>query len=366
MKRRTNLINNALSLLLTMGAFFAVIYFCDLRYVQAEMITVILYVVVGAIIAGIFNAFAHEFGHVIAGKKNGFVLSSVTVWFFRWSRIGKHIRFDFVMIGDEAGYTEMIPTVTDNLSKRFKAMTLGGIISSFILMLVGIPALFVTTLPLWLFCVWAMFLPIGAYYFFGNALPMISYGARNDGAVVYGLNKQDDNSKVTVALLAIQAELYNGKTPKEIDKQLYFDLPQLPEDDLCFTMLLNARYNYYLDIEDFDNAKKTSDRLLELVEYMPKAYKYIVQADALYNACTFAFDEDVADDLMYELEKYLNSVNSATNLRVKLAYVLYVKKEKEGAQAFYKRGLKVAAKMQIKGLEEFEKALYERIKIDLA
>ena len=364
MSRRTNIINYIISMVITLGTLLAVVVVCNSRYTE-QLFEVMLKFVVGAICAGLVNTFAHELGHLIAGKKNGFVFSEMCVWFFKWKKVKNKIRFNFAMIGEEAGYTDMLPTYADNMAVRLKKMTLGGVIASGVLMVLGIIPFCIPTLPSWVFCVFAMFLPIGAYFFFTSALPSSSGGVRNDGAVVYGINKNDDTTKVTLNLLAIHAELYNGKSPSEIDEDLYFNLPQLPEDDVNFTMLLNARYLYYLDKEDYDNAKKTTDRLLSVLDYMPKAYRCAVKTDALYNACTFDYNEDVADDLMYELEKYLNNINSTTNVRAKLAYLLYVRKEKDAFDLFYKKGLKEVSRCQLKGLGEFEKKLFEKMKQDV-
>ena len=361
MKKRSNIINYVATLAVTVATLFAVVLICNNRY-GGRMIDAVIKLVVGALFAGIINAFAHELGHLIAGKKNGFVLSEITVWFFRWKRIGKKTKFSLVMIGDEAGYTEMIPTKKENVKIGFIKMTRGGIIASLVLTIFGLPPLFMPFLPVWVFVLWAMFLPMGAYYFFGNFLPVISMGARNDGAVLLSMKKNDDASKGTENLLKIQAELYHGKTPSEIDDELYFNLPQLPEDDMLFAMLLNARYAYFLDKEDFENAKKVLDRLLSLEEYLPKSFFTIVKTEALYSACTFDFDEEKADDLVYELEKFLNNVNVSLTVRAKLAYLLNVKRESDGLDIFFSKGYKEADKQQIKGLREFERKLLDRLK----
>ncbi|MBR2498184.1 MAG: hypothetical protein IKB67_00490 [Clostridia bacterium] len=363
MSRRTNVISYIVSMVATLGALFVVVSICNSRYSQ-ELLPALIKLLVGAMVSGLFNSLVHELGHLIAGKANEFVFSEMNVWFFRWKKVKNKIRFNLVMMGEEAGYTDMVPKHGDNLSTRLKKMTLGGIVASAILTVVGIVPLFIVKLPVCAFCIWSMFLPISAYFFFTSMMPSSSGGVRNDGAVIYGLKKMDDVAKVTVNLLKIQAELYNGKTPSEIDESLYFDLPQLPEDDVNFAMLLNARYTYYLDKKDFENASKTTDRLLSVLDYVPKAYRFAIQTDALYNACTFDYNENTADDLAYELEKFLNNVNTATNVRAKLAYLLYVRKEKESAEAFYKKGIRESKKYFIKGLGEFERKLFEEMKKD--
>ena len=94
MKKRSNIINYVATLAVTVVALFAVVLICNNRY-GGRMIDAVIKLVVGALFAGIINAFAHELGHLIAGKKNGFTLSEITVWFFRWKRIGKKTKFSF-------------------------------------------------------------------------------------------------------------------------------------------------------------------------------------------------------------------------------------------------------------------------------
>lgn len=358
MSRRKNLLNNLLYILLSMGALFALVYLCSRRY-YSNVFSALLKISVGALIAGFIVTFMHELGHLIAGKRNGFAFAEMRVWFFRWRKNGKKTNFSLCWFGEEAGYTDMMPKTTENIEKRFKKMVRGALIASFVAMIIGVPPLFIKTLPVWIYCIWGSFFPVGAYVFFGNALPMLNEGLSNDGAVLSGIKKGDDSMKVALSVLKIQAEMYQGKTPKEVDESLYFNLPQLPEDDPNFVLLLNARYNYYLDLGDYENAKKVTARLLSLEEDMPKAYTFPIKTDALYNACTFDFDEEKADDLVYELEKYLNNVNTATNVRAKLAYILNVKGETESADIFYKKGIKEAENSQIKGYGVFEKKLLD-------
>lgn len=365
LRKRTSIVNTAITFALTAGLVFVAALIVNGKY-GVSGAEPLLYYLIGGIVFGLLNAFAHEFGHILACKKNGFLVLSTTVWFFKWTRVNKRMRFNFTLIGDEAGYTESIPTHTDNMEIRYKRTALGGIYASLIALVVGVGLTFtVYAVSYRVFCVLSMALPVSAYYFFGNALPAINYGEKNDGAVVYGIKKKDISTAVAVSLLKIQAELMSGKTPSEIDEKLYFDLPQLPEDDLNFIRLLSARYGYYLDKEDYENAKKISDRLYGLVDQIPKIYEQAVKMDALYGYCTYDFNEDMADEIMYELEKPLNAVNDATNIRLKLAYLLYVKKEYENVKDMFFYGLKRAEKSIVKGLGLYEKKLLLKMKEDV-
>ena len=318
----------------------------------------------GATISGTLLTFLHEIGHVVFGKKNGFDFMSMCILFFKWEKVKGKISFSFTIPANQLGYTEMVPKYPEDIQKRYVKMSLGPLYFTVLPCLLGIVPLFLNFLPIWAYCLWASFLPIGAYSILDNFLPAEYEGEKNDGAVVLGMKRQDDSSKVTSNLLIIQANLYQGKIPSQIDKDIYFALPQLPEDDPNFFRLLNARYNYYLDLGDFENAKKTTERLLSLEEYFSPSYMCVAKADALYNACTFDYDEDVADDLTYELEKYLNKFNTCTNLRIKSAYILRLQGDKDVFDNFYKKGKKDALNCQIKGLGLFEIKLLDKLKQD--
>ena len=364
MSRRVNFINNAIELILTIAGLFAVVMVANGTF-NANLGIVLTFFAIGAIIAGFVCTVLHETGHLIAGKKNGFAFVSMVIWFFRWSKERGKITFDFVMMGDEAGYTEMVAKNTENLDKRLKNMTLGGLIATAPAMLMGvIPFFIVDKLSLFGFLLWAMFLPIGIYMFFGDALPMSSGGFGNDGKVLYSIKRNDDDIKVCLSILKIQSELFNGKTPSEIDEKYYFDLPQLAEDNWNFATLLSARYEYYLDKKDYENAKKTTDRMLSLTQYFPRSYEYAVKVHALYNACTFDRNDTLADDLMSELEKYLNKRNGSVEIRVKMAYLLYIKGETEALDVFYKKGVKETNKCPLRGEGVFERKLLEEMKAD--
>ena len=167
MSRKTNITNYIITMAAMLGTLFLAVYVCNLVF-GGDIIDAAIQFLVGAIIAGFVHTAAHELAHLIVGKKTGFAFSSMTIWFFKWSKIRNKIRIDLTMIGEEAGYTEMIPTSSDNLSKRFVKMTSAGYIASLIFTIIGLPAIFLAlytdALNVWVYCIWVMFLPIGVYF----------------------------------------------------------------------------------------------------------------------------------------------------------------------------------------------------------
>lgn len=360
MSRKLNVINNIITIIFTVVVSYICFAFCVGKF-NKQLLELALPLVLGLILVSFLQTFFHELGHLFFGKLNGFVLISFRVWFVKFYRRKNKIKTCFSKLNDAAGATEMVAKNSNNLLKRFKSMTFGGLLFSFLSMLLGLIAIFVD-MPYWLACIIILFLPVGCYSVLGNLLTIEEYGYKNDGATLLGLKKQDDNSKIIVGLLNIQSQLFNGKTPSEIDQNFYFDLPQLPEDNSNFLSLLIFRYYYYLDKGDYAEALKIIQRLLTLEMYMTKDMQMGVKTEALYMYSAHFRDEQKVDDLMYELEDYLNKNNTASVVRAKLAYILFIGEENADVNLFYKKGIKEAKKCPILGLKNFEIKLLDKLK----
>ena len=361
MRKSVNIFSAVVSYGVALGLFILVLLLCNNNFIGTTYATMGL-LLAGVAISGFLNTLVHEFGHIIIGKMNGFSLISFTVWFFNWKKVNKKLKFSFVMMGDEAGYTEMLSTSVDNLSKRFRRLSLGGIFASFIMLIIGVVIVcLISFLPYEVFCIFSTLLPISAYYFLGSLLPSSADGVLNDGGVALGIKKNLPSAQVIVSTLAIQCQLFSGKTPSEIEEKYYFQVPQLPEDDINFIVLLHYRYMYFLDKEDFEKASSINKRISSLMEYIPKSMQHVFKAEELYEACTFNFNEDKADELMYECDKYLNKSNTATNIRIKMAYLKYLLKEEEMLEEFYNKGIREIKKTPIKGYGAFEKKLLDKL-----
>ena len=58
----------------------------------------------------------------------------------------------------------------------------------------------------------------------------------------------------------------------------------------------------------------------------------------------------------------VNNVNNATNVRVKLAYLIYVAKKKDACDAFYEKGLRECKRCPVLGLAKMEQKLFDKLK----
>ena len=56
--------------------------------------------------------------------------------------------------------------------------------------------------------------------------------------------------------------------------------------------------------------------------------------------------------------------NGSLEIRAKIAYILYIRKEKDALDVFYRKGVKEANKACLRGLGLFERKLLEEMKKD--
>ena len=155
---------------------------------------------------------------------------------------------------------EIVPKTDRGLKGRLIVTTLGGIVFNLIFAAFGIVALTVPAVPTYL----AMTIPASLYLLAVNALPLTNESGKTDGLVIAELIRGDDEAKVALAVLAVQAQVLGGKPIEEVDKNLLFDLPQIAEDEPAFISLTELRASYFKAIGDSENAEKYSARFEQL------------------------------------------------------------------------------------------------------
>ena len=80
-----------------------------------------------------------------------------------------------------------------------------------------------------------------------------------------------------------------------------------------------------------------------------------IQTELLFAYSSFMLDEDTADDVFEDNDKYLNKVLSVTTLRAKGAYVKNVIKDEALYNDIYQKALQLADEIEVKGLSLYEK-----------
>ena len=209
----------------------------------------------------------HEFGHVLFASVCGMELEYVKFFCFKLVRRGGKLRFSFAspFAPDE---TQAVPKTGGNMRRRAAWYTLGGLIfSGAFLTCILTAAIICSAFEATKFVLWGI-VPYAAYLFFLNLAPLEYPSGKTDALVYRGIQKGYDAEKNMLAAMEIQGNLYAGKSYTEIDESLYFNQPQLCEDQPLFAVMLDLRYRYYLEKGEYDNAADCLNRLANAQAYL--------------------------------------------------------------------------------------------------
>ncbi|MDE6613218.1 MAG: hypothetical protein K2K28_01535, partial [Clostridia bacterium] len=211
----------ALNVILSLGLAAVCAYVCATDG-AIESLPLSLGVLFAIIIVSIpLASFLHELGHIIFGA-----LAKISA---------KPV---FKAFGSSC--VKLKPKTDKSLKNRIIVTALGGLYVNLLCIILGIVALCVRAVPAEI----SGILPFSFYLYFLNSMPFEYYGGKTDGLVICDLVTGEDEAKVMLAVLTVQAQVFGGKSIEEIDEKLLFDLPQIREDNESFIALTELRYEF--------------------------------------------------------------------------------------------------------------------------
>ena len=272
MNRRASLLYGIFCLLALIVGFLFVF---SMLWVRGSLTLVIG--VVCMLFAFVFAPAVHEFGHVAFAWGNGMKLAYLKFFCFSWKRTGKRLRFAFAnpFAPDE---TQVVPAYGGDMLKRAKAYTLGGLVfgGTWLLICVLCACLIPNVHYLW------GLVPFSAYLVLLNIVPASYATGLTDMSVYGGLCKGEPVQKNMLSAMEIQGRLFAGESYAEIDEELYFNTPQIAEDEPLFLVMLDLRYRYYLDKGDLEKASECLNRLALLQGYLSEMEAERVAGELVY------------------------------------------------------------------------------------
>ena len=352
MKRRLATIYAIFCTLLFVGGL-VVLFIFSWRAGEKQTLACLISMLVGFVFVPIF----HEYGHLfflIINKMDCVYIKCFC--FAQYIKDGKkRIKFASPFAPDQ---TQAVPKCGGNMKKRASAYTLGGLIFSVILLalLIG-GGVAVALFGKFSFALWGA-VPYAAYIFLLNVAPLEYPNGPTDASVYRSIKKGDDTATVMLAAMEIQGQIYEGKTFAEIDKNLYFNLPQLCEDDRLFAVILELRYRYYIDKEDYKNAADCLNRLIQTQEYLNADEMEKIAAELTYmHALNGDFER--AEEGGKLCQNYLKG-NTPAAKRILAAYSAAFGKT-EAAQVLIAQAKSVLKNERMLGMRRFEEKLVARI-----
>jgi len=242
----------------------------------------ILACLIGMLIGFMFSSTVHELGHILFATLSGMECVYVKFFCFAFGR-GTDGKMKLSLVSPFADdRTQVLPKHSKNMQSRACAYTLGGLaFGSLFLLIVLVVALITTCLgaPSYLF--WGM-LPYAAYLVLLNVVPLEYASGKTDMLVFVGLKKGYDAEKTMLSAMEIHGCLYEGKSFAEIDEGKYYDLPQLCEDEPLYAVILDLRYRYHLEKEEYEKAADCLNRLAQSQAYLPDEELEKVAAELTY------------------------------------------------------------------------------------
>ena len=313
--------------------------------------------IVGLIYGFVLSPILHELGHVSFAQIANMDYVYVKFFCFKiYIKNGKkRLGFASPFAPDE---TQVLPKAGGNMQKRAILYTLGGLIygGAFLLIILA-GAILCTAVGKTSYLLWGM-VPYAAYLFLLN-LPPVEYASGKTDTLVYlGLKKGYAAEKTMLSAMEIQGQLYAGKSFAEIDEKFYFDVPQLCEDEPLFAVMLDLKYRYFLEKEEYDKAADCLNRLAQAQEYLPDFEVEKLAAELTY-LHSLRGDLERAEESGKLCREYLQSNETAAK-RVLAAYSKAFGKT-DAIELLKAQAQACLEQERIKGVRKFEEILLARI-----
>lgn len=344
MNRKASIIYDIVCLLLLIGGFLIVFFL-----LEKCSTTVALLGLLCIFVSLVVTPAVHELGHLVFALANGMKLAYIHFSCFCWKRSGKKLHFSFAnpFIADE---TQVVPAFGGNMLKRAKAYTLGGLIFGVAWLCICILSACFIPNAVYL---WGL-VPSATYSVLLNIVPANYPAGLTDMAVYVGLCKGESVQKNMLSAMEIQGRLFAGESYAEIDGDLYFDTPQIAEDEPLFLLMLDLRYRYYLDKGDLEKASECLNRLASLQGYLSETETERIAGELVY-IHSLNGDSKRAKECGELCERYLSGMD-ITAKRILCAYT-YAFGEKEKAIEFRQIALDTLEEEWISGHAKSEKKL---------
>ena len=350
--RRLALSYAALLTILLCGGFVLAFYFAWQSGARASV-----FCIFGIMLGFIFAPIVHEFGHMAMASCGKMDCVYAKFFCFKiYVKKGKK-RFGFAspLAADQ---TQVVPKMGGNMKKRALLYTAGGLITSglFLLCLVCV-ALALTLLGKTNYLWWGA-VPYPAYLFFLNVLPFEYASGKTDALVYRGIKKEEDAEKTMLAAMEIQGRLYAGETFAQMDEKLYFELPQLREDEPLYAVILDLRYRYYLEKEDMQGAAECLNRLITAQEYLSDTELEKLAGELVYMHSVLG-NVEKAEERSKACREYLVG-DSAAAKRI-LAAFSFAAGKTEAIEPLIAQAREALEYERISGLKKWEEILLSRI-----
>lgn len=337
---------------------FLVTSFVSLFIVSWSDLDALAGAVLGVTTAVIFVPAYHELGHVLFATVNQLRVVYCKCFCLKYYiKDGKNrVGFANPFAPDE---TQVLPLGSENMQRRAYAYAVGGLVASAVVL--------VLSLVLWLVLllngaesnVMYAWLTYAAYLFLLNVLPVEYATGKTDALVARGIRKGEPVEQTMLNVMRIQGELQAGKSYSEIEREWYFSAPQISVEEPLYAAVLEARYAYFVELEDYEKAFDCLKRIKEAGDYLSEEEVLRLEKNLAY-LCLLGGNDEVLKTAAKNDEEYWKGDDVA----IKRTLALYMQKcgEEDRASLLIQQAEALIEKQPIAGLRKHEQLLLSRIK----
>lgn len=347
-------------LLLALAALIAFSYLkiSAVGYFKSDDLVVSIILIVVFIVCWHFiHIVWHELGHLFFGLMSKFRCYSFSIGCFTIRRTGISLT-----LKNHYGSCVMIPKTADCFYRHCFTMLLGGILFSLALFAAGGIFMYVPMgLSKYAYLFMAMCFPVSGYIFAKNILPFSSVSAESDGAKLSGILHKSAEMQLGMKLFTIQCMLIAGTDPRNIPREMYFDVPVVPDNMTERILLEDYRYLYYLDTEDYDNIVKSAAFLQEALDDVDEYYYKSLLSDIFFCALYVEKNTEKAEAMYDRVYEFIQADKNISNLRIRMCHELYAEKKPKIALMTGRDALALADDFIISGIVPLEKRLIAKM-----
>ena len=337
---------------------FLVTSFVSLFVVSWSDLDALAGAVLGVTTAVVFVPAYHELGHVLFAVTNRLQVVYCKCFCVKfYVKDGKkRVGFANPFAPDE---TQVLPMGSENMQRRAYAYAVGGLVASAVVLVLSLAiwlALLLNGRDSNLMYAW---LAYAAYLFLLNVLPVEYATGKTDALVVRGIRKGEPVEQTMLNVMRIQGELQAGKSYVEIEKDWYFSAPQISVEEPLYVAILEARYAYFVELEEYEKALDCLKRIKEAGDYLSEEEILRLEKNLAY-LCLLGGNDEVLKTAAKNDEEYWKSDDVA----IKRTLALYMQKcgEAERASLLVQQAEALIEKQPIAGLRKHEQLLLSRIK----
>ena len=306
----------------------------------------------------------HELGHLIFGLMTGYSYVSYRVGSLTLVRQDGKFKLKKYDIPGTLGQCLMMPPEIKDGKFPFVLYNLGGSILNFLVSILCILILIYSDTvdyPMNMFLL--MFIFIGIFLGLTNIVPLKIGGISNDGNNVLLIKREEEARRSFYIQLRINGLQSEGIRIKDMPFETFILEDDKDLSNYFNTAMVLLQYNWYLDHLDFDNAKKTLDRLVPYLNKTILLYKYEINCERIFLELITDGDKKLVDRLYSkELKKFIKKANKMiSKLRFLLAYELLYNEDQDEALKYYDKMKRLAKQYSIKAEADMEMMLADYV-----